>query len=92
MRLHLEEGLADSDEAGDVQHPSWVEVLQLQAPLIEESAQKPVHGISKPMLMEGEEGDNLAGPRMQKILPRGSPPVRHLLRWQHPLLDEGSQH
>ena len=38
VRLHPEEGLADSDEAGDVQHPSRIKVLQLQAPLIEELA------------------------------------------------------
>ena len=44
MRLHLEECLVDGDEAGDVQHPSWVEVLQLQTPLVEEPTQKPVHG------------------------------------------------
>ena len=29
VRLHPEEGLVDGDEAGDVQHPSRVEVLQL---------------------------------------------------------------
>jgi len=29
VQLHPEEGLTDSDEASDVQHPSQVEVLQL---------------------------------------------------------------
>ena len=46
MRLYPEEGLIDSDEASDVQHPRRIEVLQLQAPLIEEPAQEPVRGIS----------------------------------------------
>jgi len=54
MRLHPEEGLVDSDETGDVKHPYWVEMLQLQAPLIEETAQKPMHGV-----VECEEGDDL---------------------------------
>ena len=45
MRLHPEEGLADGDETSDVQHPRRVEVLQLQAPLVEEPAQEPVRGI-----------------------------------------------
>ena len=27
MRLYPEEGLIDSDETSDVQHPSWIEVL-----------------------------------------------------------------
>ena len=36
--LHPEEGLIDGDEASDVQHPSRVEVLQLQAPLVKEPA------------------------------------------------------
>ena len=63
MRLHPEEGLADGDETSGMQHPSQIEVLQLQTPLIEEPAQEPVRGISKPTLMEGEEGDNLISPR-----------------------------
>ena len=63
MRLHLEEGLVDGDKAGDMQHPSRVEVLQLQTPLVEEPMQKPLCGIPKSALMEGEEGDNLTGPR-----------------------------
>ena len=46
MWLHPEEGLADGDEAGDVQHPSRIEVLQLQALLIEEPAQEPMRGVS----------------------------------------------
>ena len=46
VRLHPVEGLVDGDEAGNVQHPSRIEVLQLQAPLIEEPAQEPVRGIS----------------------------------------------
>jgi len=46
MRLHLEEGLVDGDETGNVQHPSRIEVLQLQAPLIEEPMQKPVCRVS----------------------------------------------
>ena len=92
MRLHPEEGLVDGEKTGDVQHPSRIEVLQLQAPLIEEPAQEPMRGVSKPALVEGEEGDDLAGPRTQKILPRRSPLVRHLLQWQHPLLGEGGQH
>ena len=29
VRLHPEEGLADGDKAGDVQHPRRIEVLQL---------------------------------------------------------------
>ena len=81
MRLHPEEGLADGDETGNVQHPSQIEVLQLQAQFIEEPTQEPVCGISKPTLMEGEEGDNLIGPWSLKSFPRRrSPPMRHLLR------------
>ena len=38
VRLHPKEGLADGDEAGNVQHPNWIEVLLLLAPLIEEPA------------------------------------------------------
>ena len=45
MRLHLEESLADGDEFGDVQHPLWIKVLQLQTLLIEEPMQEPVHGV-----------------------------------------------
>ena len=59
MRLHPEEGLANGDEASDVQHPSWVEMLQLQAPLVEETMQKPILGVPKPALMECEDGDDL---------------------------------
>ena len=29
MRLYPAEGLADGDKVGDVQHPHWVEMLQL---------------------------------------------------------------
>ena len=46
MRLHPKEGLAHGDEAGDMQHPSRIEVLQLQAPLIEEHMQEPMHRVS----------------------------------------------
>ena len=46
VRLHPEEGLIDGDEAGNVQHPSQIEVLQLQAPIIEEPAQELVCGVS----------------------------------------------
>ena len=59
MRPHPKEGLIDGDEASDVQYPSRVEVLQLQAPLIEGPTQEPVRGIPEPALVEGEEGDNL---------------------------------
>jgi len=38
LRLHPKEGLTDGGETSDVQHPSRIEVLQLQAPLIEEPA------------------------------------------------------
>ena len=69
MWLHPEEGLADGDEVGNVQHPSRVEVLQLQAPLVEEPTQEPVRGIPKPALMEGEEGYDLIGMGVQNNLP-----------------------
>ena len=69
MWLHPEDGLADSDEAKDVQYPSRVEVLQLQAPLIEEPAQEPVHGIPEPVLVEGEEGDDLNSLRLRNNFP-----------------------
>ena len=46
VRLHPEEGLVDGHEVGDVQHPSQIEVQQLQAPLIEELAQELMRGIS----------------------------------------------
>ena len=46
MWLHLEEDLANGDEAGNMQHPSRIEVLQLQAPLIEEPMQELVRKIS----------------------------------------------
>ena len=46
MRLHPEEGLTDGDEAGNVQHPSWIEVRQLQAPLVEDPTQEPMRGMS----------------------------------------------
>ena len=93
VRLHPKEGLTDSDEASDVQHPNRIEVLQLQAPLVEKPTQELVREISKPALVEGEEGDNLIGPRSRNSLPRRrSPPVRHLLRWEQPLLGEGGQH
>ena len=36
--LHPEEGLTDGDETSDMQHPRWIEVLQLQIPLIKEPA------------------------------------------------------
>ena len=79
MWLHPEDGLADSDEAGDVQHPNRVEVLQLQAPLIEEPGQEPVRGISEPALMEGKEEDDLIGLGLRNNLPHHrSPPMRHL--------------
>ena len=45
MRLHPEESLTDSNEAGDVQHPRWIKVLQLQTPLIKEPTQEPVCGV-----------------------------------------------
>ena len=93
MWLHLEEGLIDSDEASDVQYPSWVEVLQLQAPLIEEPTQEPVCGIPEPALMEGKEGDGLISLGLQNNLSWcRSPPMRHLLRWEQPFLGEGGQH
>ena len=68
MRLHPKEGLIDGDKVGDVQHPSWVEMLQLQAPLVEETAQKLMCGVPKPALMECEEGDDLIGPRSRNNL------------------------
>ena len=46
VRPHPEDGLIDGDEAGNVQHPSRIEVLQLQAPLIEELMQELVRGVS----------------------------------------------
>ena len=69
MRLHPKEGLADGDKANDVQHPSRIEVLQLQAPLVEKPTQELVREISKPALVEGEEGDNLIGPRLWNGFP-----------------------
>ena len=93
MRLHLEEGLADDDEAGNVQHPSRVELLQLQAPLVEEPAQEPVRGVPEPTLVEGKEGDGLVGLGLRNNLPRcGSPPICHFLRREQPLLGKGGQH
>ena len=81
MRLHPEEGLIDSDEASNVQHPSRVEVLQLQAPLVEEPMQKPVRGVLEPTLMEGKEGDDIIVLGLQNNLPQhGIPPVHHLLQ------------
>jgi len=62
MWLHLEEGLANGDEVSDVQHPSWVEMLQLQAPLVEETAKKPMRGVPEPVFVECVEGDDLIGP------------------------------
>ena len=44
------------------------------------------------MLMEGEEGEDLTGPRSWESLLRGSPLVLHLLRQKQPLLGEGGQH
>ena len=38
MWLHPKEGLAHDNKANDMQHPSRIEVLQFQAPLIEELA------------------------------------------------------
>jgi len=38
VRLYPKEGLTHGNKAGDMQHPSRIEVLQLQAPLIEELA------------------------------------------------------
>ena len=92
MWLHPEESLADGDEAGDVRHPRRIEVLQLQTPLIEESAQEPVRGVSQPALMEGEKGNHLVGTRLRELLLPGDPPVCHLLRQQKPLRDESLQH
>ena len=93
VRLHLEEGLINGDKASEVQYSSWVEVLQLQAPLIEEPTQEPVHGIPEPALKEGKEGDDLIGLGLWNDHPRRkSPPMRDLLRWEQPLLSEGSQH
>ena len=69
MRLHPEEGLVDGYKTSNVQHPSRIEVLQLQAPLVEEPAQELMRGISQPTLVEGKEGDNLAGPKSQNGLP-----------------------
>ena len=80
MRLHPEEGSIDGDEADDVQHPSWVEMLQLQAPLIEETAQKLMRGVPEPALVECEEEDDLIGPGSWNNLPwHGIPLVHHLL-------------
>ena len=80
MQLHPEEGLTDGVEAGDVHHPGWVEMLQLQAPLVEETGQKPMRGVPEPTLMECKQGDDLVGPGSRNNLSqRGSPPVLHLL-------------
>ena len=46
MRLHPEESLADGDKTSDVQHRRWIEMLQLQTPLIEEPMQELVRGVS----------------------------------------------
>ena len=46
VRLHPEEGLAHGDESKNVQHPSRIEVLQLQATLIKEPAQELVRRVS----------------------------------------------
>ena len=93
MRLHPEEGPADGDKAGDVQHPNRVEVLQLQAPLIEEPTQEPMRGIPEPVLVEGKEGDDLIELGLRNNFPQHrSPPMHHLLRWEQPLLGEGDQH
>ena len=80
MRLHPKESLADGDEASDVQYPSQIKVLQLQAPLIKEPTQEPVREIPKPTLVEGEEGDDLIGLGLRNNFPwHRSPPMRHLL-------------
>ena len=93
MWLHHEEGLTDGVEAGDVHHPGWVEMLQLQAPLVEETGQKPMRGVPEPALMECMEGDDLVGIGSWNNLPRrGSPPVRHLLRQKQPLHGKVGQH
>ena len=78
--LHLEESLADGDEASDVQHPHRIEVLQFQTPLVEEPAQKPVHGVSQSALVEGKERNHLIGMRLRELLLPGDPLVHHLLR------------
>ena len=44
--LHSKEGLAHGNKAGDMQHLDRIELLHLQAPLIEEPAQEPVDGVS----------------------------------------------
>ena len=93
MRLHPEEGFAHSDKANDMQHPSQIEVLQLQTPLVEEPTQEPVHGIPGPTLVEGEEGDDLVGLGLQNNFPQlRSPPIHHLLRREQPLLGKSDQH
>ena len=93
VRPHLEKGLVDSDKASNMQYLCWVEVLQLQAPLVEEPVQEPVRGIPEPALVEGEEAYDLIGPRVRNNLPwRRSPPMHHFLRREQPLLDEGGQH
>ena len=43
--LHPEESLTDGDETSNVQHPRWIEMLQLQTPLIEEPTQELVHRV-----------------------------------------------
>ena len=64
-----------------------------QAPLVEEPTQELVRGIPEPMLMKGEEGDDLIGLGLWNNFPwRRSPPMHHLLRWEQPLLGEGGQH
>ena len=55
--------------------------------------QEPVRGVPEPLLVEGEEGYDLIGPGARNNLPwHRSPPMRHLLRQEQPLLDEGGQH
>jgi len=52
VRLHPKKSLADSDVTDEVQHPHRIEMLQLQAPVVEKPAQEPVRGVSQTALME----------------------------------------
>ena len=52
-----------------------------------------MRGVPEPVLVEGEEGYDLVGMGLRNNLPqRRSPLMRHLLRWEQPLLGKGNQH
>jgi hypothetical protein len=87
--IYPEEALTQSDEARDMQHPVWIEMLQLQPLLVQQPEQEWVRGIPEPTFLEREEAHNLIVFLSGLFMPcPGRPPVGHLLRRQQPLLHE----